>query len=197
MKSLGFIETIWTPKQVDAIYAAKDKFVPYISEFNLEGPVAKLRIRLVLADTGFAHNSRAFHAFLKDSLAKESVIVYDGHSGIGKNLDIPAIERLRGYKMPMNSKYQILFLGSCVPYAYYPEIFFSKKRTPQDPAGSLNLDIMTYGKEAIFGNKEDQSLTRALVRFTKDGARVSYQTMISFSHNFFFAVNGDEDNPTK
>lgn len=197
LKSLGFSERLWSASEIAAIYTAKDNRIPYITEMELAGPVAKLRIRLILADSGFAHNSRAFHAFLKESLAKESVIVYDGHSGIGKNLDIPAIERLRGVKMPMSQNYQILFLGSCVPYAYYPEIFFSKKRTTTDPNGTKNLDIFTYGKEAIFGNKEDQVLTRALVRFSKDGARVSYQTMIRTTHNFYFAVNGDEDNPTQ
>ena len=197
LKAQGFSETVWTPAQVESIYKAKDKFVPYVIEMNRPGPVAHLRIRLVLADTGFSHKSTAFHYFLKESLAKESVIVYNGHSGIGHNLDIPAIERLRRIKMPMNPNYQILFLGSCVPYAYFTDMFFAKKRTAADPLGTLNLDIFTYGKESIFGNVEDQALTRALVRFGQDGSRTSYQTIVRTSPKYFFAVNGDDDNPTK
>lgn len=194
---LGFTESVWSPQQVAALYKAKDKFVPYITEFSFAGKVANLRIRLILLDSGFYHNSNAFHLLLQQALAKESVIVYDGHSGIGHNLDLAAIEKLRAIKFILNPKYQILFLGSCVPYSYYTEMFFNRKKTPTDPAGSLNLDILSYGKESIFGNVEDQALTKALTRYAASGEKQSYQVIIRSSPNYFFGVNGDEDNPTK
>lgn len=194
LKSLGFIETVWAQQQVNALYKAKDRFIPYITEFNITGHTANIRIRLILADTGFNYNSLAFHTLLKDALSKESVIVYNGHSGIGHNLDLGAIEKQRGFKFTFNPKYQILFLGSCVPYSYYTEMFFSKKKTAADPQGSLNLDILSYGKEAIFANNEDQALTRALVKYALRGERQSYQMIIKSSPNYFFGVNGDEDN---
>lgn len=195
LKSLGFTETIWTQQQIKTLYKAKDRFVPYITEFNLTGRTANIRIRLILADTGFNYNSLAFHTLLKDAFTKESVIVYNGHSGIGHNLDLGAIEKQRGFRFTFNPKYQILFLGSCVPYSYYTEMFFSKKKTASDPRGSLNLDILSYGKEAIFGNNEDQALTRALVKYALRGERQSYQRIIRSSPNYFFGVNGDENNP--
>lgn len=194
---LGFTESILTPQQIALLYKAKDKFVPYISEFSFTGKVANIRIRLILLDSGFYHNSTAFHLLLQDALAKESVVVYNGHSGIGHNLDLAAIEKLRAIKFILNPKYQILFLGSCVPYSYYTEMFFNRKKTAADPAGSLNLDILSYGKEAIFANVEDQALTKALTRYAATGEKLSYQIIIKSSPNYFFGVNGDEDNPKK
>ena len=179
------------------LYKAKDKFVPYITEFNFAGKVANHRIRLILLDSGFYHNSTAFHQLLQESLAKESVVFYNGHSGIGHNLDLMAIEKLRSLKFILNPKYQILFLGSCVPYSYYTDMFFSRKKTAADPAGTANLDILSYGKESIFGNIEDQALTKALTRYAASGEKLSYQVIIRSSPNYFFGVNGDEDNPKK
>lgn len=197
LQKLGYTESVWTPAQVAAIYKAKDKFVPYITEFSFSGKVAIHRIRLILLDSGFYHNSTAFHLLLQEALAKESVVYYNGHSGIGHNLDLAAIEKLRAIKFILNPKYQILFLGSCVPYSYYTDMFFSRKKTATDPAGSLNLDILSYGKESIFGNLEDQALTKALTRYAASGEKQSYQVIIRSSPNYFFGVNGDEDNPTK
>ncbi len=197
LKSIGFSETKWDLPQVEKIYKAKDKYIPYVMEYRLAGTKADIRIRLVLADSGLTHNSAAFHSFLRESLAKESVVYYNGHSGLGKNLDLGQIEKLRGFKFAFNPNYQIIFLGSCVPYSYYSEIFFSRKKNSKDPNGTLRLDILSYGKEAIFGNKEDLFLTSALVSFAKSGARTSYQQIINASPNFYIGVSGDEDNPTK
>ena len=196
LKQAGFKETAWTNEQVAKIYVAKDKFIPHVYEMTMAGSTANLRIRLVLADTGLAHNSSAFHAFLRNSLAQESVVVYDGHSGIGKNLDLASIEKLRGFKFAMNPNYQILFLGSCVPYAYYPDMFFSRKKSATDVNGSLKLDIFTYGKESVFGNNEDHELTKALVAFATQNLKKSYQQIVRASPNYYFGINGDEDNPT-
>ena len=197
LKKLGYTETIWTPAQVGQLYQAKDGYVPYIVELNLPGQLANVRIRLVLLDSGYNANSKAFHALLKEALALESVVIYNGHSGIGHNLDLAAIEKLRGIKIAMNPNYQILFLGSCVPYSYYTDMFFSRKKSALDINGTLNLDIMSYGKESTFMNQEDATLTMAITRYSQNGTRTSYQTMIRASSNYFFGVNGDEDNPVQ
>ncbi|MEQ1723601.1 MAG: hypothetical protein ABL930_10525 [Pseudobdellovibrio sp.] len=196
LKSIGFTETVWTVEQVEKIYKAKDGFVPYVIEMTLNGENANLRYRLVLADTGYSHNSTAFHAFLKESLLNDSLVIYNGHSGIGQNLDLASIEKLRGVKLNFNPNYQIIFLGSCVPYSYYTEMFFNKKKTASDPKGSLKLDILSYGKESIFANEEDHALTRAIVKWAQRGKKDSYQDIIRASPNYFFGINGDEDNPT-
>ncbi|AGH95462.1 hypothetical protein [Pseudobdellovibrio exovorus] len=196
LKSLGFTETVWTQDQIKTIFTARDQFVPHVVEMNLSGAQANVRIRLVLSDTGLYHNSRAFHIFLREALANESIVVYSGHSGIGKNLDLEAIERLRGFKFRFNPNYQILFLGSCVPYAYYTDMLFSRKKTAADPNGTLNLDIFSYAKESYFASEEDNYLTRAIVRWAREGYKTSYQEIIRSSPKYFFAINGDEDNST-
>ncbi|MBY0555365.1 hypothetical protein K2P97_12605 [bacterium] len=196
LKNLGFTETVWAQEQVENIYKAKDGFVPYVIEMTLNGDNANLRYRLVLADTGYSHTSTAFHAFLKEALANESVVFYNGHSGIGQNLDLASIEKLRGTKLNFNPNYQIIFLGSCVPYSYYTEIFFNKKKNSADPKGTLNLDLLSYGKESVFANEEDYALTRAIVKWAQKGKKESYQDIIRASPNYFIGVSGDEDNPT-
>lgn len=196
LKRIGFTETVWTKAQTEEIFKARDQFVPHVSEMTLSGAQANIRIRLVLSETGLYHNSRAFHIFLRDAIANESVVLYSGHSGIGKNLDLAAIERLRGFQFRFNPNYQIMFLGSCVPYAYYTDMLFSRKKTAADPNGTLNLDIFSYAKESYFASEEDNYLTRALVRWAKEGHKTSYQEIIRASPKYFFAINGDEDNPT-
>ena len=196
LTSVGFVETVWSKDQILQIYTPKDKFIPYVTEFNLSGQFANIRIRLVLLDTGLNHNSSAFHTFLRNSLAQESVVFYNGHSGIGKNLDLAQIERMRGFKFVFNPNYQILFLGSCVPYAYYTDLFFMRKKTATDLKGTLNLDILSYGQESLFGSKEDRQLTKAIMAFAKQNTVTSYQDIIRGSPNYFFGINGDEDNPT-
>lgn len=197
LSNAGFQERVWSTDEVAKIYQAKDGFVPYVSEFNLSGKNANIRVRLVLAETGINHNSKAFHTFLNEALRDESVVVYNGHSGIGQNLDLGRIEKERGIKFKMNPNYQILFLGSCVPYAYYTDMFFNRKKAENDINGTLNLDILSYGKESTFANKEDHALTEALVKWATKGKKQSYQDIINSSPYYFFGVNGDEDNPTE
>jgi hypothetical protein len=197
LKAMGFAESIWNRDQVLRIYSPKSASanIPYVIEMNLKGAHSNIRIRLVLSDTGYAHNSAAFHAFLKEALANESVVIYDGHSGIGKNMDLAGIEKLRNIKLTLNPKYQILFFGSCVPYAYYTDMYFARKKSPTDPNGTLNLDIFTYGQESVFANDQDRSLTQALVRWAQQNYRTSYQEIIGSGSNYYFGINGDEDNP--
>jgi hypothetical protein len=196
LKLLGFTETVVSQSEVEKIYKSQDHFVPYVIDMTLNANNANIRYRLVLSDTGYAHNSAAFHALLKYALAHESLIFYNGHSGIGKNLDLASIEKKRGIKLIFNPNYQIIFLGSCVPYAYFTEMFFNKKKTPSDPKGTLNLDVLTFGKESIFANEEDAALTRAIVKWAQIGEKMSYQDIVRASPNYFFGINGDEDNTT-
>lgn len=195
---LGFTETVWDRAQTEAIFRPRDSYVPHVSEMTLNGAHANIRVRLVLADSEYSGNSRAFHFFLRDSLANESVVYYNGHSGIGKNLDLANIERTRGFRLNFNPNYQILFLGSCVPYAYYTDMFFERKKSSADPNGTKNLDIFTYAKESYFASREDNFMTRALVTWAKEGRRTSYQSIIDAGpRTSFIAINGDEDNPTQ
>lgn len=200
LKSLGFSDKVWERAQIESIYNPRQSNakIPYVVQMELTGQNQSLmRVRLVLADSGLYHNSEAFHTFLKDSLANESVVIYSGHSGLGKNLDLAAIESLRRFRLTFNPQYQILFLGSCIPYSYYTENLFARKRTPQDPQGTKNLDIFSYGQEAIFGSTEDTHVLRAMARWLQNRQKTSFQDIIRASPRYYFGISGDEDNPTR
>ena len=197
LTKLGFTSVIQAEADVRKVYNPdKGQPIPYIETFTKQTAHGPMTIRLFLGNTGVAHDSKAFHLYLKDALMNDSVVVYNGHSGIGKNLDLSRIESLRGIKLPLNPEYQIFFLGSCVPYAYYTDMFFQKKSTSKDPAGTKNLDILAYGNESVFANSDDIRLTQALLNYMEKDQRTSYQDIITADALYFLSVNGDEDNPT-
>jgi len=196
LMKFGFQSQIWSETDIRKWYnPTPGQPLPYIETLSKNTPHGLLTLRLFLGNTGFDHDSKAFHLFLKDALWNDSSIIYNGHSGIGKNLDIPQIANLRGYKLPISNDYQILFLGSCVPYAYYTALFFHKKSSSLDLTGTKGLDIITYGNESTFANVDDIRLTTALIKYMDTGYRTSYQDIIQNEANFFLGVNGDEDNP--
>jgi hypothetical protein len=170
--------------------------LPYIEEFTKKTPKGLVVFRLFFGNTGLEHDSKAFHAFLKISLASSQVMIYNGHSGIGKNLNLTSIETNRGYKLPLNQNYQIYFLGSCVPYAYYTDMFFQRKVSAADAKGTKNLDIITFGDESIFGNHYDDRLVAALFDYADNNRKQTYQQIIGTTTGYYLGVNGDEDNPT-
>ena len=193
---MGFESVVQTEAEVRKVYnPEKGKPIPFIETFTKNTAKGLLTIRLFLGNTGVNHDSKAFHLYLKDSLLNDSVMIYNGHSGIGKNLDLSRIESLRGIKLPLAKDYQILFLGSCVPYAYYTDMFFQKKASTNDPAGTKNLDILAYGNESVFANVDDIRLTEALLKYMEKDKRTSYQDIITNDALYFLSVNGDEDNP--
>lgn len=188
---------VWSESEVRQYYnPSAGKPIPHIEEFTGQTAKGQIIVRLFMGNTGLEHDSKAFHIFLKSALASSQVILYNGHAGIGKNLNLSSIESARGFKMPLSQKYQILFLGSCVPYAYYTDMFFQRKVTSTDPRGSKNLDIIAFGDEAQFGNTSDRNLLIALMQYAYLGSKQSYQQIIPNNSRFYLGVNGDEDNPT-
>ncbi len=195
--NLGFQSYVWTETEVRKWYNPEaGKPIPHLETMTKNTPRGTMTIRLFLGNTGLEHDARGFHAFLKDAIWNDSSVIYNGHSGIGKNLDIPRIADTRGYKLPISNDYQVFFLGSCVPYAYYTEMLFKKKSSSTDLTGTKGLDIIAYGNESVFGNNDDIRLTTALMNYMDTGARTSYQDIVGSQDAYFLGVNGDEDNPT-
>lgn len=185
---------VWSSSEVRQYY--NGEALPYIEEFSKNTPKGLVVFRLFFGNTGLEHNSSAFHAFLKIGLASGQVMIYNGHSGIGKNLNLSSIETNRGYKLPLNQNYQIFFLGSCVPYAYYTDMFFQRKVSAVDSKGTKNLDIITFGDESVFGNHYDDRLIAALFDYADNNRKQTYQKIIGTDTGYYLGVNGDEDNPT-
>ncbi len=196
--NMGFQSYVWTEDEVRKWYNPETgKPIPHLETLTKETPRGTMTIRLFLGNTGLEHDSKAFHIFLKDAIWNDASVVYNGHSGIGKNLDIPKIAAARGFKLPISNDYQVFFLGSCVPYSYYTDLFFQKKSSSTDPTGTKGLDIIAYGNESVFANNDDVRLTAALLKFMETGKRTSYQDIVGADADYFLGVSGDEDNPTK
>jgi hypothetical protein len=195
--NLGFQSYTWSEAEVRKWYNPEaGKPIPYLETMTKNTPRGPMTVRLFLGNTGLEHDARGFHAFLKDAIWNDASVIYNGHSGIGKNLDIPRIADTRGYKLPISNDYQVFFLGSCVPYSYYTEMLFKKKSSSTDLTGTKGLDIIAYGNESIFGNSDDIRLTIALMNYMDSGFRTSYQDIIGSQDSYFLGVSGDEDNPT-
>ena len=187
----------WDENEIRKIYNPKaGTKLPFVEEFTKETPNGRIKIKMFFGNTGLYADSKAFHYFLADSLANDAVVIYRGHSGIGKNLSLSDIENSLGRKIKMSDKYQILFLGSCAPYAYYTDMFFSKKKSSSDPEGTKNLEIITYGDEAYFGADDSDRLMEALGQYMYYQSKTSYQKIITEKARFYLGVSGDEDNPT-
>jgi hypothetical protein len=70
------------------------------------------------------------------------VIIYEGHSGLGGNLNIPELEEKAG-KFQFPKKKQIFYFDSCSSYSYYLDHFNAYKT-------KTNIDVVTNGLSSYF-----------------------------------------------
>lgn len=198
LAKLGFQGRLWTASDLRALLPARTSPHPFVEEYVLDTPKARIVVRLFFGPSGISERSRAFHHFFKDSLENSAIMMYDGHSGLGGHLDIAAIEAGEGFRIqPSRDRYQIYFFNSCSSYTYYNTMFFERKKTAADPRGTKNLDILTNGLETYFEVMHDTNfaLVRAVVDWAQGGKARSYQELAAeIDSDNLFGVNGDEDN---
>lgn len=199
MNEMGFKVAPYVEADMRKVYNPRNaKNLPYGLILTKETRRGLVRIRLLYLETHFGHpKAEAFHYFWRESLKNESVILYNGHSGIGRNLHLGSIEKEEGFKINMSKDYQIIFFGSCMPYGYYTQMYFDKKATPEDPKGTKNLDLLVYGKEAYSNNRESHQVIRILTSEMLYSLNFSYKDMVGHNPKDYFGVIGDEDNPFK
>lgn len=194
-KQLQMNSRVWSDEEVRKIYnPQKGSLLPYVEEFTKSYQGRMLKIKMIYAQTGLYQGSLGFHTFYQQALKNDSVIIYEGHSGIGKNVNLNLIEKNLGSSISLNPNYQIIHFGSCMPYAYYTESYFTKKKTDSDLYGTKKLDILSYAKEAHFGNVESHRLIKALDLYLARGLKTSYQDLITANPADYYGVTGDEDN---
>lgn len=196
VNTLGYAPRELGEEEIRSTYGLRKKVqIPFVEELLKATPQGNVRIRLLFLETSyFSENSKAFHYILKNAVKNESAVFYDGHAGIGRNLNLDRMEKNYGFKIPFNTNYQIIYFGSCLPYAYYTDLFFKRKITETDPNGTKNLDILAYAKESHFGNVENLRLMVALDDYMVKGTKTSYQRIITETPDDFFGVIGDDDN---
>lgn len=194
---LGFTARRYDEKELRQIYNPKlASKLPFAEELIKRGANGKtMKVRLLFLETqASVEDSEGFHRFYMNSLKNDGVIFYNGHSGLGKNLSLDIIDSRYGSSVVLNPNYQIIHFGSCIPYAYYADMYFTRKINQNDKNGTKNLDIFAYGKESHFKATEDQKFLSALDKYVFTGVKTSYQNIITATPVDLFGVLGDEDN---
>ncbi len=160
-------------------------------EFFKKQPVT-VRVQVLVADTAIDSKDGTFHRYLKAALRSADILIYDGHSGLGGNLDL---KELKGERFDKN-KYQILFFNGCSSYPYFNGMFFNAK------GGSQNLDILTSGLPT-FSNTAGPNVVAFLNHFIEVNTK-TYQKILTELEDsnaeegtYLTGVNGDEDNKWK
>lgn len=189
---------VWSNEQMFSMTPSHLSVVPYVEELEKQDKKAKIVIRMFFGPSEMDDLSHAFHYFLKDAIENSSVMIYDGHSGLGEYLDLETMEQEEGFELQPNpARYQIYYFNSCSSYPYYNTMFFNRKMTDTDPKGTKNLDILTNGLSTYFYDLHDTNLAfiRAIDAWAKGKARISYQKIAQeIDSGNLFGVNGDEDN---
>jgi hypothetical protein len=154
-----------------------------------DGAKTKTRVKMYLGDTGINSEDKTFHIRLVDAFENSDILVYDGHSGLGGNLDLESLPKINFNK----KKYQIYFFNGCSSYPYFNGAFFAAK------GGTKYLDVVTSGLPT-FADTAGPNVMAFLDNFIK-GKSLSYQTILRGLEvsnedygTYLTGVNGDEDN---
>lgn len=194
LNDAGFKGRQWSQQEIVKKLGFAPAKMPDVYDFEIPG--LKINLFFGVARVEDLDGSKAFHAFYRDALANANVVSYNGHSGLGSNIDLELIEKNEGFKFQFSKNYQLMFLGGCITYAYYVDKYLARKATPADPRGTRNLDVLTFGTESPgFDERPLMALTDALQKYVSYGTRESYQSLTNQIDYSWFGVVGDEDNP--
>lgn len=199
----GYQSAVYTDIEKQKLFKAKANSF-YLEDLtktvNIQGRDLKLTVQISIVDSELSFSSKAFHHVYKDALENSSVIIYDGHSGLGGNLNVSYIESYREFKIKLDkNQYQILFFNSCSSYPYYNNDYFYMKSNSINKKGTKNLDIITAGLSTSVSGSEDANLAliMAIDNWAQGVKSTSYQELINkMDTGNMLGVNGDEDNPT-
>jgi hypothetical protein len=121
-----------------------------------DGSTVTARVLRLLVDTDLDDSKKVtFAKFLKTALQESDVVIYEGHSGMGVNLDLKVLEQQLLLSKDKNAgdhvefdraKHQIFLFDACSSYSYYLGMFDGKK----DPG---TLAVMSNGLESQFGSE--------------------------------------------
>lgn len=132
-------------------------------------------------------DSSSFQKAYLRALRESSVVMYSGHAGLGKNLNLELLEKKTGAKPVFRDGYQLMLLDVCLGYTYYAEQYIHAK-----PQGSL--DLITTGLEAYLTGRAESVFEMIYNWASLGNADHSYQALLQRHPEFLFSVLGDEDN---
>lgn len=191
----------WTHRQIEDYFKKNIRGTVYVEELTKNTPKGVIIARMFFGPSDMDEkDSQAFHYFFKDAMENQSVLIYDGHSGLGGHLDLKDMEEKNGFKIqPDQNNYQIYYFNSCSSYTYYNTQYFGRKKSEKDVKGTKNLDILTNGLATLFSVMHDTNMAvvKAIDLWATGKGSASFQVLVNqIDSDNLFGVNGDEDNPT-
>jgi hypothetical protein len=156
---------------------------------NQLGTIQKVIVSILLSDSSVGVSDETFVNYFSNALMTSQLVAYDGHSGLGGNLNY---ERFSSTKLP--GFYQIFFFNGCSSYPYFNQMYFNQK-----PAGKKNLEVITAGLPTLTSTSTSNMM--AFLDPFVHGKINSYQTLMrglersnGEESTYLMGVNGDEDN---
>lgn len=174
---------------------------PYtLEQFSKTSGKHRLVVNLFFGESGIEEKSLAFHHAYRSGIRDASILIYDGHSGLGGHLDLQEIAKLREFRFQFpKDKYQIFFFNSCTSYTYYNARYLQRKeKRGRNLSSTKNLDLLVNGLATYFDESQtgNLALVRAVDLWSKSKKWTSYQTLAKrIDSDNLFSVIGDEDNP--
>ncbi len=180
----------------------KKKNLPGLNNFaryekKLKGNKVAI-LDMLITDTDIASPDATFPLFWKKSIEEYEVISYNGHSGLGANLDLDGMNiRLKEVNVPklqFKKNYQIIFFNGCSTYSYYNKKYFKAK------GGSKNLETILTGLPAYYSDMPGNN--KAFLGPFSNFDIISYPELVGDIENTnlvtgttLLFVNGEQDNP--
>lgn len=147
-RSQGFKMTIDQHYKTHPVYVFEKELT------RADGTTFTARIVRLLADTGLDGSRKVtFAKFITEAFLDSDVVIYEGHSGMGVNLDLDTLNQQllisRDPRAPNHvefdrAKHQLFLFDACSSYSYYLGMFDGLK----DPG---TLAVMSNGLESLFG----------------------------------------------
>jgi len=158
----------------------------------LAGKTGNVSIKAFLVGSVFGTGSE-FDDLFGAATENADLIVYSGHSGLGKNINALA-EKMRVSK----NKYQLVYLNGCQSFAYLGTAMRDKhvqvNGAETDPNGTKFLDVVANALPAYDDNGASSlTLYDALLAGT-DSPKSFNELLTDFSSTHLVAVFGEEDN---
>ena len=200
LQSLGFARYRWTAAQLSTYCPKATGSTQTIEEFVRMDGGRRVDVKMLWGTTSLHHESMPFYCLLNDAMTNSSAFVYNGHSGLGAAIFLQDLRQSTGFNFTVNKdRYQIFSYNGCSSYRYYNRDLFEEKKSPLDPDGTRNLEIINNGIEGSFGDlaKLTLGVVEPILSWSKSGVWTSYQTMMdTIATGHLTGVNGLNDNPT-
>ncbi|MEK7690600.1 MAG: hypothetical protein AAB425_06240, partial [Bdellovibrionota bacterium] len=201
LKGMGYTARLLSASEIKGVVKGATSKLPIVEEFTRTTPRAKIVVRMVFGDSAVPGWNTGFHWYLKDAIETNAVVIYAGHSGLGKYVNLSVIETEQNFKISFpKNQYQLFFFNGCSSYPYYNSMYFAPKMTDADPKGTRNLDILTNGLATFFTAIPGSvsGVLQAVDYWAAGKATFTYQSLISdIDSDNLLGVNGDDDNPTE